>query len=1094
MNRNKIFTILFIIFLIASLVPISDNTSGMDVKESQSTSKETKGTSPYPFQNHYPSLSELYNWYDTLEENHPNICNKTKIGESWEGRDLYVMKISDNVNTDESEPEILIDGGLHAREWSGPQVASYFMWRILNEYDTNDTIHWLVNNREIFVAPMLNPDGYYYDGNGDYSQRSYWRKNRNDSTPTSSVGVDLNRNWDIAWSQGDDDAGSNTYHGEAPHSEYEIRNYTDWILSRDIQSYQNLHSYAGTLLIPWCHKDDNSPHDSWYRSMADDMTSLTTKMGSNNHYSYGQAGEEIGYNAPGGANDWVYNATGAHGMCFEIETGGSDFYPPESDIMTINKDLDESLIYQTRVTDIDLGNGSSEKYPPAPYILYGQVYDVQGNPVTYNNLTLKNNNTGETLNLNTDNNGYFEFNFGNFVNDDYSDSDTFVLKNDDFYREINIGPEWGKKVDINYEDSEKPIIIDNSQNKAKTGMDYYLNITVEDQSNIEYVRTNYGFGNGIKVGCELDNIGEGEYQKIISIPSDCEGFYYNITVEDTSGNQNITDTKDVPVEDVIKPVVNAGNDKNGSINEALTFNIESCSDNLGIVNYTWTIDDAKYYTESPSHSFSMIGDYTASITVKDADGNEATDGLNITITDSTKPTAEAGGDRTIKMNQETILDGANSTDNGNIKNYTWKIEGDEEKYKSRSISYVFSEPGTYEVTLTVYDTSGNVDSDTIEIKVLDDVNPLPEFSLPEKVRISQNLELDGTNSSDNHEINSFEWELGDENIKSGKTISHSFDDLGCFNVTLKVTDYSGNNAELTKQIEVVDLTEPSIKVSVPEKVNIHENITFDASKCSDNHQIRDFLWKINGEELSGKSVNHSFSKIGEHTVELIIRDESGNDNSTIKTIEVIDEEAPKIRLDYPDMITLDESVTFDGSNCSDNVEIDLVKWDMKGEEKIGKVINHSFSEIGYFEIILTVSDTSNNTAQKMVNVTVEDLTDPMPDISCNESGKVGEELEFDASGSTDNHNIKSYEWTFNDESVKKGKIVKHSFSEEGNHTVELKVTDDSGNTETITDTVSIDSEDSMESDSSEEDIPGFTFCLLIFSLGLLSILYTRERF
>lgn len=195
------------------------------------------------------------------------------------------------------------------------------------------------------------------------------------------------------------------------------------------------------FLVPWCHKDDNSPHDSWYRSMADDMTSLTTKMGSNNHYSYGQAGEEIDYNAPGGANDWVYNATGAHGMCFEIETGGSDFYPPESDIMTINKDLDESLIYQTRVTDIDLGNGSSEKYPPALYILYGQVYDVQGNPVTYNNLTLKNNNTGETLNLNTDNNGYFEFNFGNFVNDDYSDSDTFVLKNDDFYREINIGPE-----------------------------------------------------------------------------------------------------------------------------------------------------------------------------------------------------------------------------------------------------------------------------------------------------------------------------------------------------------------------------------------------------------------------------------------------------------------------------------------------------------------------------------------------------------------------------------------------------------------------------------------------------------------------------
>ncbi len=409
--------------------------------------------SAYPFPNHYPSVQELYDWYDDLVLEFPDMVTKHHIGNSYEGRDLWVLEITsdEDVQVDE-KPEVLIDACMHAREWSTPQVASYLMWRLLNEYDTNDTIYWLLNNRIIHIMPMQNPDGYIFDGNGNYAARQGWRKNRNASTPTSSVGVDLNRNWDIMWSGGNYIPGADDYRGVAPFSEYENWHLRDYMLSRDIQSYQNLHSYHGSLLIPLMYSTSPSPHDSWYRGMASHMTSLTSRLGNENwHYAYGQPHEMIGYTSTGGVVSWVYDNIGATGLCFEVHTGGSGmegFYPNPSLIMTINNDLDNSLIYQCRVADTDLGDGTTNLYPPVPYILYGTVNDIGGSPVIEMDVTLENLDTGETLSIPTNSNGYYELNYGNLVENGYTLTDTFSVSVWTSYNEFTIGDEWGQRIDI----------------------------------------------------------------------------------------------------------------------------------------------------------------------------------------------------------------------------------------------------------------------------------------------------------------------------------------------------------------------------------------------------------------------------------------------------------------------------------------------------------------------------------------------------------------------------------------------------------------------------------------------------------------------
>jgi hypothetical protein len=404
----------------------------------------------YPFHGHYPSVEELYSWYDDLAATSPKLISKIHTGSSWEGRDLWVLEITSDEDTQvDYKSGFLVDATIHAREWSTTQVAMYLIWRLLTGYDSDKTIYWLLNNRRIYVMPMFNPDGYVYDGDGTLGSAKWWRKNRNDTTPTYEIGVDLNRNWDHFWEYGSNDPGEDTYRGQAPFSEYETRYMRDFVLNNTIDSYQNLHSYGGTIVIPWSHNASSCPHDDWYRGMAAHMTSFTSRMGDESqHYSYGQPYEQIGYNASGTVCDWMYAVTGAQVLGIELETGGWRCYPEPNAIMTINTDVCDALIYQARVSDVDLGDRTNRVFPPIPYIVYGEVTDLDASPVVGITVSLKNLDTEEALFITTDMNGYYELNCGNLVQHGYSPTDTLSVSAALSSRHISIGDEWGARVDM----------------------------------------------------------------------------------------------------------------------------------------------------------------------------------------------------------------------------------------------------------------------------------------------------------------------------------------------------------------------------------------------------------------------------------------------------------------------------------------------------------------------------------------------------------------------------------------------------------------------------------------------------------------------
>ncbi len=464
-----VFGLVIILVLSGTTLSFADSETPVDgktlIEDFDEINKVISAEEEYPFPEKYPSVQELYTWYDELETEH-DIVEKHHYGHSYEGRDLWALEITSDEDTQvDNKPGVLIDGALHAREWSSVQVSAYLMWRLVEEYETNETIYWLVNNRRIFIIPMTNPDGYIYDGDGDLDARQGWRKNRNDSIPEDEVGVDLNRNWDVNFGGrgASDDPGSDTYHGEKSFSEPETYHLKEFLLEMDVNSYQNLHSHADCLLIPYMHTNDPSPHDDWYRGMADNMTSFTSLLGDESQqYSYGQPQDEIGYSAAGGASDWAYAKEGLQGLTYEIHTpddGMDGFYPDEEYIMPINKDLDDSLIYQVRVSDVDLGDGpmgegGEDLFPPVPYLVYGEVADDSGEPSIDAEVEIESQVTGEQLSIDTNSKGYYEINFGNFDNEDsYDIGDSFTVTVDqDQENQVDfvVDDNWGKRIDFTF--------------------------------------------------------------------------------------------------------------------------------------------------------------------------------------------------------------------------------------------------------------------------------------------------------------------------------------------------------------------------------------------------------------------------------------------------------------------------------------------------------------------------------------------------------------------------------------------------------------------------------------------------------------------
>jgi len=288
----------------------------------------------------YCTLSQIYMHLDTMHARYPQLISaKQSLGSqtTQQGRQLYWVKISDHPDMAENENRILFTALHHAREPIGMQQMLFFMYYLLENYDSNSYIHQLLDTTEIFFIPCVNPDGYEFNHQVSPNGGGMWRKNRREN-PDNSYGVDLNRNYGYMW--GCDNLGSSSvpsseiYRGPFAFSEPEIQMIRDFAQLHNFSLVFNYHAYSNTLLYPWGFIEDTTSENNIFKNFAFKLTDY-------NACAYGPASLML-YLVNGNSDDWFYagqlNQQKAFSFTPEIGDNNQGFWPSFDQIIPLCQD------------------------------------------------------------------------------------------------------------------------------------------------------------------------------------------------------------------------------------------------------------------------------------------------------------------------------------------------------------------------------------------------------------------------------------------------------------------------------------------------------------------------------------------------------------------------------------------------------------------------------------------------------------------------------------------------------------------------------------------------------------------------------------
>ncbi len=249
------------------------------------------------------SMAEL----DSMRKAFPNFVSKNDtIGFTLQGRPIIAIKISSNPNISENKSRALYTALHHAREPESLTQLYYFIWHLLENYQTDKEINFILNNRELYFIPVLNPDGYFYNERTKPTGGGMWRKNRYARGVNDTVGVDLNRNYGFKWGYNDEGSSSSptseTYRGPAAFSEKETQAVRGFCNNKKFSVAFNYHTYSNLLIYPWGFNDVDTPDSILYRNLANELATV-------HRYAYGTGIQTVGYNVNGDSDDWMYGDT-----------------------------------------------------------------------------------------------------------------------------------------------------------------------------------------------------------------------------------------------------------------------------------------------------------------------------------------------------------------------------------------------------------------------------------------------------------------------------------------------------------------------------------------------------------------------------------------------------------------------------------------------------------------------------------------------------------------------------------------------------------------------------------------------------------------
>lgn len=279
---------------------------------------------------YYPTYRETDSILTSLQQKYPHLVKRMALTpKTLENRDILAVKVSSSPDADNHKPEALISGVQHAAEPIGAAVIRDDLVYLCENYGKDPEVTWLLDNRQIWFVPVMNPDGYEFIANGGDKM---WRKNRRPNAG-GSFGVDLNRNYPFKW--GYDNVNSSptptaiNYRGPSPASEPETKAMMAFVNQHRFRTWQNHHSPNDVLVIPFGYD---------YKARLPQRDSLVYEalcQGQQAHYGrFKKWGPSFiaydGWALNGGTEDWGWSDSATYRVYTIISEIGKDYWETDA--------------------------------------------------------------------------------------------------------------------------------------------------------------------------------------------------------------------------------------------------------------------------------------------------------------------------------------------------------------------------------------------------------------------------------------------------------------------------------------------------------------------------------------------------------------------------------------------------------------------------------------------------------------------------------------------------------------------------------------------------------------------------------------------
>ncbi|XP_069474419.1 mast cell carboxypeptidase A-like [Ambystoma mexicanum] len=277
--------------------------------------------------NRYNDWETILAWTEDMADKYPKLISRIQIGTTIENRPIYILKVGKQNSVKKA---ILMDCGIHAREWVSPAFCQWFVKEAVKTYGIDKKMTKLLDGLTFYVIPVLNADGYVFS----WTQDRMWRKNRSENPNSTCIGTDLNRNFAKGWElESSNDECSEIYPGARPESELEIQAVTAFIRDNihSLKGYISVHAFSQLLLIPYGYTFDPAPNNDELMEIAKNAVDALYTLHHTN-FTYGPIATTI-YECGGSSIDWIYEEGVKYSFAFELrDTGKYGFLLPENRI------------------------------------------------------------------------------------------------------------------------------------------------------------------------------------------------------------------------------------------------------------------------------------------------------------------------------------------------------------------------------------------------------------------------------------------------------------------------------------------------------------------------------------------------------------------------------------------------------------------------------------------------------------------------------------------------------------------------------------------------------------------------------------------